>query len=260
MPGECLGQLSHRGTVRRGLAERGEHRVLEFLGNGLAHDPQAGHLLQRVPGQQGGRASSLKRGIAREHLVEDAAQAVDVAPPVELGLPGRLLRAHVLRGTDHDTRMRQLRPGGCLQGARDAEVGDQRVTVEQQDVLGLDVAVDDAVPVRVGQRFRRLPGDSDRLRQGESMLPLEPLAKGLALDIGHHVVEEALRLARVVQGQDVGVLEVGGDLHFVDEALYADRGGQVPPEDLDATWRPCRRSRARYTSAIPPSPSLRSIS
>ena len=31
----------------------------------------------------------------------------------------------------------------------------------------------------------------------------------------------------------MGVLEVGGDLHFVDEALYPDRGGQVLPEDLD---------------------------
>ena len=87
-------------------------------------------------------------------------------------------------------------------------------------------------PVRVGQRVRHFPGDSDRL-DGELALPLEPLAKGLALDIGHHVVEEPGRLARVVQRQDVGVLEVGGDLHFVDEALYADRGGQVPPEDLD---------------------------
>ncbi len=39
--------------------------------------------------------------------------------------------------------------------ARDAEVGDQRLTVLQQDVLRLDVAVNDALLVRVVERRSR---------------------------------------------------------------------------------------------------------
>ncbi len=38
------------------------------------------------------------------------------------------------------------------QGARDTEVGDERVSLAQQDVVGLDVAMDHALVVRVVER------------------------------------------------------------------------------------------------------------
>ena len=49
-----------------------------------------------------------------------------------------------------------VRRSATREGLGDAEVRDQRVTVlGQEDVLGLDVAVDDSVPVRIVQS----PGD-----------------------------------------------------------------------------------------------------
>ena len=55
----------------------------------------------------------------------------------------------------------------------------------------------------------------------------------LALDERHDVVEQALGLARVVEAEDVGVLEVGGDPDLAEEAVGAERGGELGAEHLD---------------------------
>ena len=54
-------------------------------------------------------------------------------------------------------------PAVRLARQRDAEVGHHRVAVVQQDVVGLDVAVDDALPVRVVERVGGLTRDPHRL-------------------------------------------------------------------------------------------------
>ena len=57
-------------------------------------------------------------------------------------------------------------PVAASMRARDAEVGDERLPVAEQDVLGLDVAMDDAVPVRVVERERDLARDPERVVDG----------------------------------------------------------------------------------------------
>ena len=49
------------------------------------------------------------------------------------------------------------RAAGLLHGEGDAEVGDEGLAILQQDVLGLDVAVDDAALVGELEGARRLP-------------------------------------------------------------------------------------------------------
>ena len=118
-------------------------------------------------------------------------------------------------------------PLGLARGERDAEVGDERLAIVEQDVLGLDVAVDDAVPVRVVERRGDLGGDSHRVGHGQLLLPVEPVRSDLALDERHDVEEEAVDLAGVEQREDVRVLEVGGELDLGQEPLGADDGRRV---------------------------------
>ncbi len=68
---------------------------------------------------------------------------------------------------------------------------------------------------------------------GKLLLAGEAGAEGLALDEGHHIVEETVGLAGVDQSEDVRVLEAGGGLDLGEEALAADDGAQLGVEDLD---------------------------
>ena len=72
-------------------------------------------------------------------------------------------------------------------GPRDAEVGDQRVALREQDVLGLHVAMDQPLPVGVVQRLADLPHQPQRLRHRQRALAHEPLPQGLAFDVRHDV-------------------------------------------------------------------------
>src|SRR5213079_1237917 len=61
----------------------------------------------------------------------------------------------------------------------------------------------------------------------ELLHPRQAVAQGFPFDVRHDVIEEAGRGARVVQGQDVGVLQPGGDLDLAQEPLGAERRREV---------------------------------
>ena len=71
-------------------------------------------------------------------------------------------------------------PASCT-SARDAEVGHHGVPALEEDVLRLDVAVHDALPMRIRQRVGHLAGDGDRLLDGQLRLAVDPGAQRLAL-------------------------------------------------------------------------------
>jgi hypothetical protein len=126
-----------------------------------------------------------------------------------------LLGAHVGRGPHADADLRQPLAGCDAGGTRDPEVGHERMTLREQDVLGLHVAMDQPLAVRVVKRLAGLPHQAQGLRHRERALAGEPLAQRLALDVGHDVEGAGrglLRGAGVEQGQDVGVLQPRQDL------------------------------------------------
>ena len=126
------------------LVER-TRRVREHLGDDRLH----------------GRAG--KRRLAGEHLVRHRTERVEVDARVDRLLAHRLLGTHVLRRAEREAGLRHARSARLLHGERDAEVRDERVPALQQNVLGLDVAMDHAVLVRVVERVGDLARDAQRV-------------------------------------------------------------------------------------------------
>jgi len=92
----------------------------------------------------------------------------------------------------------------------------------QQDVLRLDVPVDHAKAVGVAQRVGDLPGDPERVVHGKLLLASEPRPKGLPLHVGHDIVEEAARLAGVMDRQNVGMGQSRRRLDLAQKSPGAD--------------------------------------
>ena len=95
----------------------------------------------------------------------------------------------------------------------------------QQDVLRLDVPVDDPIAVGVAQRVGDLAGDPERVVERELLLASEPPSERFPLHVGHDVVEEAARLARVVDRQNVGMGQTRRGLDLAQEPPGADFRG-----------------------------------
>ena len=119
------------------------------------------------------RGSAGERWLAREHLVQHAADRVHVARGIRIPIRRRLLGAHVIRGAEAQTRFREAPATRLLHRQRDPEVRHHRLPVVQQNVRRLDVAVDYVVPVRVVERAGDGAGDGDGLIDGQLLLPFD---------------------------------------------------------------------------------------
>jgi hypothetical protein len=143
----------------------------------------------------------------------------------------RLLRAHVRRRAQGEPGCGEPRFVGR---DGDPEVGQHRVAVLlEQDVLGLDVAVDDPAPVGMLQPGRH-PGDDAEGRLDRQLdLALEAVAQGLPLHVRHRVVHDAVGHARVEDREDVRVGEAGGEADLAQEAVRAEGGCELRAHDLE---------------------------
>ena len=106
---------------------------------------------------------------------------------------------------------------------------------EQQHIVWLDIAVHDALLVRVGQRIHDLVQQANRLRHRKRTITRELLAQRLTLGIRHDVVEKAVRwrLARIDEREDVGMREVRGDGDLSQKARGAERADEIRAKDLE---------------------------
>ena len=105
------------------------------------------------------------------------------------------------------SRLRHAMPARLLHGQRDSEVGHRRVAALQQNVFGLDVAVNHAQLVRVAERVGDLARDSNRVVCRQLLLTREARAQRLPGDERHHVEQQSIGAARVEQRKDVRMLE-----------------------------------------------------
>ena len=106
-----------------------------------------------------------------------------------------------------------------MQGARSAEVDENRRAVcLQQDIAGLQVAVQQVFGMQVIQRIqyrfenRQQPGFIHCF-SGDDFVQL------LRLDVGHHVVSSPQRLEGLMHAHDVRVVQVGEDTRLFHKTL-----------------------------------------
>ena len=148
-------------------------------------------------------------------------------------------------------------PPACCTASAIPKSATSRVAALQQNVLGLDVAMNDAQLVRVAERVGDLARDANRVVHRKLLLALEPRAQRLAGDERHHVVQQSVGVAGVEQRQDVRMLQPRGRPDLAQKALAAERRAEIGVQDLDGdvaivpevvgedTRSPCRRRRAR---------------
>ncbi len=97
------------------------------------------------------RRISGERPPPGEQLVGDDTERIQVSAAVDFLVRYRLLRRHVARRPQrHACRRDEGRLCGCGHGLGHAEVEQQRVPPREHDVVGFDVAVDDALAVGIG--------------------------------------------------------------------------------------------------------------
>ncbi|CAN5760520.1 hypothetical protein BH23GEM3_BH23GEM3_00470 [soil metagenome] len=145
------------------------------------------------------------RGVTRQHFVQDRAKRVNVRAVGDVRIRRRLLGRHVVRRAQRQARLRPPAAGRRAHRQRDAEVRDERVTVPQEDVFGLDVPVDDTLVVRVLQRVRYFGGNGHRLVNAELLLAIELLPERFPLHIRHDVIQEP-RVAAVCRCRAAAVV------------------------------------------------------
>ena len=215
---------------------------------------------RREPGADaprgGGRRAGADRVRPRERLVEDEPERVEVGAPVDR-LPRGLLGRHVGERADDVARPRQRVLAGEL---GDAEVGQLRRAaararhVGDDHVLRLDVAVDDAALVGVGERVGERQPDPQDVAVRQLVRRLE-LGERAALDQLGDEVAVAVRLAGVEQRDDRVVVEPRDRAGLALGALGLHAGGRDDldrdgaPEALVARRVDGRRSRPRPSRA-----------
>ena len=189
-----------------------------------------GHVCRHHPGGSvGGKGRN-----ACQHLVGHHTERVDVGAVIDVAPAGGLFRREI-RGRPDDRGCRGdclIARGARFKGARDAEVGQEHVAARQQHVVRLDVSMDDALGVRVGERVGQLA--QDRRRVGQRQLPLAPQSRPqrLAVDVRHHVEERVTGRAGIEERKDVRMLEVRRGPDLGDEPIGADTGDDLGLHDF----------------------------
>jgi hypothetical protein len=149
-----------RPPVGRDLGERLRQRLLDAHRHGGPQPAHRGHGIGQALGDQGLRSGSGIWRLAREHLVQHAAETVHVAASVQGSLAHRLLRTHVGRRPHREPCLGEALVGRGAHRQCDPEVRDHCFAFVQQDVL--HVPMDHVVGVRVAKGGSDLPSAAVR--------------------------------------------------------------------------------------------------
>ncbi len=227
LPGEVTVEVvRERGCARVAsrplLLEAREHDRVEVPPRAQVPGARRDGVHREELGQDLERRGSLEGRLSREDVVERGSERVDVAALVVRLVAARLLGRHVGERADLRAGARDLRRGAAELGDPEVEDVGPRGGVDE-DVLGLQVAVDDALLVRVLDGARHVAERLERPVEREPVLPGEPPLEGQPLDELHGYVVLPLDLAGLEDGDDARMAEPRDGLRLSPEALEARR-------------------------------------
>lgn len=157
--------------------------------------------------------------------MEQDAECVQVGVGAD-GAAHRLLGGHVGRGADGGAGVGEAGGVGVQDGG-DPEVKDEDGAFgAHHHVAGLQVAVDDRDRVHGAEDGAELGGDGGGPLPGVRGVLGEMVGEVGALDVTHDEEELVAVAARVVDGDQAGVVDLGGDPALADEAA-AQFGGRL---------------------------------
>ena len=186
---QIVEHTGRRGIAVRQLRRHGVHGdLLKAERNGGVQLTRHGGMAVNVlNGDRNGRIAVIRRA-ARQHFVHDDAERIEVGAAVDLRALG-LLGRDIVDGAERLAREGVL----CGGDAGNAEVRDLDAAVLQNhDIMGLDVTVDDAAAVRVLKCLADLRGEVQGLAPVERALLLHILLEGNALDQLHDDVVDVV--------------------------------------------------------------------
>ena len=201
-------------TDRQGPIDRFEERRREARVIGR---PQQRHVdLHRTRGRRRWRR-------AADQVVDDGAQRVQIGPRAlaQLHDLGVLLDRRVARLQDRGEGVRVI----ADDAARGAEVEQhRRLARRQQDVVGRDVAVIDALAMQQVERFENRVHHAAHPCLGRRLgHAASHIARGVAEQVRHHHVGGAVGFPEVIDLHQRRMIEAGQQPRFVDERSQAHR-------------------------------------
>ena len=138
-----------------------------------------------------------------------------------------------MRCSNPDSRRCEPDSGFRLQNKRNPEVGQQSLTLKEQDVLRLDIAVNDSLAMGIIECRRYLLCYSQRLLDRKSRVAIQACSERITLNVRHDVVQKRVCFTRIDEGDDVRVTEPCRNVDLLTEALWPEHRGKLWFQDLN---------------------------
>src|SRR5690349_15897085 len=122
----------------------------------------------------------------------------------------------------------------------------------EQDILRFEVAMNDAVRVRVVERIRDRAADTYGFVDRELLLALQLVPETLAFDERRYVEQQAIGGARVEQRQQIGVLQTCCNADLTQKPLDTKYGTEIVIENLERDFAVVTEVACEVDSRHPP--------
>ena len=226
-------------AVPGSLLQTAAHEARDARRDSPARPGHLGRVLLQDRVHRLDRAVASERAHAREHLVKQRPEREDVRAVIHRLAPD-LLGRHEAHRPQHHARFRGPRALVSFADERrrarqlgEAEVEDlDPAVVRDEDVVGLEVAVDDPLVVSGG----KAAGDLQRVVEGladRKRSALEADLQGVAFEQLRDDVGGAVVRADIVDGEDVRVVQGAGGAGLLLEAAELLGIGDLLGENLD---------------------------